>query len=61
MTEPVIRLPLSQVQDKLREILLTTALSPSDADLCARLFTEASRDGVPSHGLNRFASFVKSL
>ena len=30
----------------------------SRADLCARLFADASRDGVASHGLNRFPRFV---
>src|SRR6185369_12024016 len=29
--------------------------------LCARLFADASRDGVPSHGLNRFPHFVKMI
>ena len=31
------------------------------ADLCARLFAEASRDGVASHGLNRFPRFLRMI
>jgi 3-dehydro-L-gulonate 2-dehydrogenase len=31
------------------------------ADLSARLFAEASRDGVSSHGLNRFPRFMRGV
>jgi len=31
------------------------------ADRCARLFAEASRDGVSSHGLNRFPRFLRAI
>jgi len=31
------------------------------ARLCARLFADASRDGVYSHGLNRFPQFVRMI
>jgi len=31
------------------------------AEVCARLFADASLDGVPSHGLNRFPLFVKTV
>jgi 3-dehydro-L-gulonate 2-dehydrogenase len=31
------------------------------ADPCARLFVEASADGVASHGLNRFPRFVRMI
>jgi len=31
------------------------------ADLCARLFVEASADGVASHGLNRFPRFLRMI
>jgi len=61
MAEPVIRVPFEEAQKKLEDVLLATGLRPEDARLCARLFAEASRDGVPSHGLNRFAGFVRSL
>jgi len=61
MAEPVIRVPFEQVHTKLEDVLLGTGLPPEDARLYARLFVEASRDGVPSHGLNRFAGFVRLL
>ncbi len=34
---------------------------PQRAVLCGRMFAEASRDGVASHGLNRFAGFVQAI
>ena len=35
---------------------------PADrASLCAQLFAEASRDGVASHGLNRFPRFMRMV
>jgi 3-dehydro-L-gulonate 2-dehydrogenase len=35
--------------------------SDARADLSSRLFAEASRDGVASHGLNRFPRFVQMI
>jgi 3-dehydro-L-gulonate 2-dehydrogenase len=42
----------------MRDILLRMQLAPDRADRCARLFADASRDGVASHGINRFPRFV---
>jgi len=36
-------------------------MSPERAELSARLFADASADGVPSHGLNRFPLFVSCI
>ncbi len=36
-------------------------LETERAELCARLFTDASRDGVYSHGLNRFPRFIEMI
>jgi 3-dehydro-L-gulonate 2-dehydrogenase len=36
-------------------------LSPGRAAHCARLFAETTRDGVYTHGLNRFPRFVASI
>jgi hypothetical protein len=41
--------------------LLGLGFTPARAALCARLFVDAGRDGVPSHGLNRFAGFADSV
>ena len=55
----VERIPFD-VNAEFRRILLATGFSADRADRCARLFTENSRDGVMSHGLNRFPAFVDS-
>ena len=56
-----MRVPYDQVHDTLRSILLERGMASARADLCARLFADASRDGVPSHGLNRFPLFVSCI
>ena len=41
--------------------LREAGMAGARADLCARLFAEASRDGVASHGLNRFPRFLRMI
>src|SRR5215472_7523730 len=57
----MIRLPIQEVQEVLREVLEKLGFSRNRADLCARLFAESSRDGVYSHGLGRFPRFVGGI
>lgn len=52
------RISFETVQARLAEVLLRLGFSAGRADLCARLFTETTRDGVHSHGVNRFSRFV---
>jgi 3-dehydro-L-gulonate 2-dehydrogenase len=42
-------------------VLSTLGFPPGRAETCARLFAENSRDGVASHGLNRFPAFVAAV
>ena len=56
-----MRVSFAELHDTLRRVLLTTGMAADRADLCARLFAEASRDGVASHGLNRFPRFVRMI
>jgi 3-dehydro-L-gulonate 2-dehydrogenase len=49
----------SEVKETLERILLKHGFSESRAELCSRLFTETSLDGVYSHGLNRFPLFIQ--
>lgn len=42
-------------------MLLNLGFTPGRAQLCARLFADASRDGVASHGLNRFPRFMEMI
>jgi 3-dehydro-L-gulonate 2-dehydrogenase len=52
------RIPFDQVQKTLAAVLRALGFASHRAELCARLFTEATRDGVYTHGLNRFPRFV---
>jgi 3-dehydro-L-gulonate 2-dehydrogenase len=56
-----MRVPFDQLHDTLRRALLATGMAPDRADLSARLFAETSRDGVASHGLNRFPRFMRMI
>jgi 3-dehydro-L-gulonate 2-dehydrogenase len=56
-----IRIPYAEVHRTLRDILVKLGMAGERADLCATLFADASRDGVPSHGLNRFPRFVRTV
>jgi 3-dehydro-L-gulonate 2-dehydrogenase len=51
----------SELHRVMRDVLLHHGMEPERADECARLFAEASRDGVASHGLNRFPRFVAMI
>jgi len=57
----VQRVPYEELLDVLTQILRKLGFDPDRAELCARLFADASRDGVHSHGLNRFPQFVSSI
>ena len=48
-----IRLPFDTIRGRLAQIFTSLGFTPDRANLAARLFAEASLDGVPSHGLNR--------
>ncbi|GAC1662049.1 MAG: 3-dehydro-L-gulonate 2-dehydrogenase [Candidatus Acidiferrum sp.] len=57
----MLRVPYKELRDALLQPLLKLGLEPHRAVLCAQLFAEASRDGVSSHGLNRFPLFVSMI
>lgn len=52
------RVSFDTLYDELLRVLLKKGFCRNRAELCARLFAETSRDGVYSHGLNRFPRFV---
>jgi 3-dehydro-L-gulonate 2-dehydrogenase len=56
-----MRVPFDDLHRTLEGVLLLLGFEASRADLCARLFAETSRDGVASHGLNRFPRFVQMI
>ncbi len=49
------------MQEIFCRILQQNGLSAAAAQTCARIFTESTVDGVFTHGVNRFASFVDYL
>ena len=55
------RVPFETLHRTLASILEGEGFSAERALECARFFAEASRDGVASHGLNRFPRFVKNV
>ena len=52
------RIPFSDVQATLAGVLRKLGFADDRADTCARLFAETTRDGVYTHGINRFSRFV---
>jgi 3-dehydro-L-gulonate 2-dehydrogenase len=57
----MLRIPYQELSDTLLSVLLKAGFAPVRASLCARLFAETSRDGVYSHGLNRFPRFMEMI
>ncbi len=61
MNNNPVRIPYAEVFSVLEKILLNLNFSGDRARLCAQLFADTSRDGVYSHGLNRFPQFVRMI
>lgn len=56
-----MRVPYQELFDTLRRVLLKTGFDDDGAALCARLFADTTRDGVYTHGLNRFPRFLRMI
>jgi len=52
-------IPFEKLKSEFKRVLLSLAFSEDKAEQCAQIFAENSRDGVHSHGLNRFPTFVQ--
>ena len=55
------RVAFQTLYDEFYSVLTAVGFSDQRAALCAKLFAENQRDGVYSHGLNRFPGFVASM
>ena len=55
------RIPFQTVHAEFRRVLQSVGLTDVKANRCAELFAENTRDGVYSHGLNRFPGFVRGV
>jgi 3-dehydro-L-gulonate 2-dehydrogenase len=56
-----MRIPFEELKAEFKRILLSLNFTDVKAETCARIFAESSRDGVYTHGLNRFPSFVEYI
>jgi 3-dehydro-L-gulonate 2-dehydrogenase len=56
-----MRISYQELHARLLKILLKAGFESGGAQLCAQLFTDSSRDGVYTHGLNRFPRFVEMI
>ena len=57
----MIRVSFQTLCDEFYRVLAAVGFTGERAKLCAKLFAENQRDGVYSHGLNRFPGFVSGL
>jgi 3-dehydro-L-gulonate 2-dehydrogenase len=57
----MIRIPYEELHTHLVRVLVKEGFEPERAHLCARLIADSSRDGVYSHGLNRFPRFIETI
>jgi 3-dehydro-L-gulonate 2-dehydrogenase len=60
-TEFMLRIPYDDLYTSLHRAMLRLGLKGDRAADCARLFAETTRDGVYTHGLNRFPRFAESI
>jgi 3-dehydro-L-gulonate 2-dehydrogenase len=56
-----MRVPFETMKAEIKRVLIKTGMNEEKADICARIHTESSRDGIYSHGLNRVARFVDHI
>jgi len=59
--EPTTRIPFDKLVTAFERVLLNIGFEQSKATKCATIFAENSQDGVYTHGLNRFPTFVKMV
>lgn len=53
-----MRLSFQEIFDETKRIFVKYGMSEPKADVCARIHTESTYDGIYSHGTNRVARFV---
>ncbi|MBL7697939.1 MAG: 3-dehydro-L-gulonate 2-dehydrogenase [Chitinophagaceae bacterium] len=53
--------PYNELLDTFKKILLKEGMNGDKASICAEIFAGNSRDGVHSHGLNRFPTFITHI
>ena len=56
-----MKVPFTDLKREFKRVLLDLSFTEEKAELCADIFAANSRDGVYSHGLNRFSAFVNAV
>ena len=56
-----MRVTFEALKETFKRILLAAQLNENKAEICADIFASNSRDGVYSHGLNRFPVFMEYI
>ncbi len=56
-----MRLTFDEIQSEIKRVFIKYGLSEEKADICARIHTESTYDGIYSHGTNRVARFVEYI
>lgn len=57
----MIKVPYDELYSQFLRVLLKAGFTEEKAKLCASMFADTSRDGVYSHGLNRFPRFIEYI
>jgi 3-dehydro-L-gulonate 2-dehydrogenase len=57
----MLRVSFEELFTEINRTLLTLGVTAPRAELCARLFTETTCDGVYTHGLSRFPRLIASI
>jgi 3-dehydro-L-gulonate 2-dehydrogenase len=55
----VVRIPLKSMSQQFMRVLTRQGFSQEKAEQCATIFAENSLDGVHTHGVDRFARFIR--
>ena len=56
-----MRIPFETLKAEFKRVLISLQFTEARAEICANTFAESSRDGIHTHGLNRFPSFVEYI
>ena len=59
LNQLIMHVTFEKLESEFNRVLLSLGFSDEKAAICATVFAENSRDGVYTHGLNRFPSFVE--
>ena len=53
-----MRLTFDEIQTEIKRVFVKYGMSEEKAEICARIHTESTYDGIYSHGTGRVARFV---